>query len=324
MLNRLLQMRRQFADELGIIVPPIHIRDNLTLESGTYRLLLKGTPVGDGSLMPGRLLAIDPGGVETPVPGVATKDPTFGLDALWISAGDRYRAEAAGYTVVDLEGVITTHVSELVRQNAHELFGWTQLQERLDHLKAAVPKLVEEIIPNVVSVATALRVLRGLLAERVSIRDLRTIFEALAIHGGGNASVSTLVDHVRARLAPQITADLQDTTGAVHAALLDRRLEERLRQCLVTQDGEPVMACDLATAQGMFSEIERLMPHFAAQDVDVTVLSPPDLRGPLQRFLCQFFPTARVVSHREIASRARVVSVGQLELRDGAALGQSA
>lgn len=324
MLGRLLQMRRQFADELGIIVPPIHIRDNLTLESGTYRLLLKGTPVGDGTLMSGRLLAIDPGGVKNPVPGVPTKDPTFGLDALWISAADRYRAEAAGYTVVDLEGVITTHIGELIRQNAHELFGWAQLQERLDHLKAAVPKLVEELIPSVVSVATALRVLRGLLAERVSIRDLRTIFEALALHGGGDANVSTLVDHVRSRLAPQITAALQDADGAVHAALLDRRLEERLRQCVVTQDGEPVMACDLATAQGMFAEIERLMPHFAAQDVEVTVLAPPDLRGPLQRFLCQFFPSARVVSHREIASRARVVSVGQLELRDGPALGHAA
>lgn len=314
MLNRLLQMRRQFADELGIIVPPIHIRDNLSLDSGTYRLMLRGTPVGQGTLSMGRLLAINPGGVTTPIQGTATKDPTFGLDALWISGTERYKAEAAGYTVVDLESVLTTHVSELVRQYAHELFGWQQLQERLDHLKEAVPRLVEELIPSTLSVATVLKVLRQLLSERVSIRDMRTIFEALAIHATSDASVSQLVDHVRSRLAAQISSSLQDSEDAIHAALLERRLEERLRQCLVIQEGEPVLACDLTTAQGVFHEIERLMPKFAAKDVDVTVLAPPDLRGPFYRFVTQFFPMVQVISHRDVAPRARIVSVGQLEL----------
>ncbi|MFT4703279.1 MAG: flagellar biosynthesis protein FlhA [Bradymonadia bacterium] len=315
LLGRLLQMRRQFADELGIVVPPIHIRDNLAMDSNVYRLLLRGTAIGQGTLTPGRLLAIDPGNVTDPVPGHATKDPTFGLDALWIPSTDRYRAESVGYTVVDLDSVVTTHVGEMVREFARELFGWEQLNTRVDQLKEEVPRLVEALIPGLMSQAGVLKVLRQLLAERVSIRDLRTIFEALLVNGRKDASVSELVECVRGRLAPQISAALQDIDGGIPAALLERDVEDTLRSFLVKQDGEPTLACDLTTAQAIFAEVERVMPKFAARDAEVTLLSPPDLRGPLYHFLAQFFPNIQVISHRDIGPRARVVSIGQIALK---------
>ncbi len=324
LLKRMLQMRRQFADELGIVVPPIHVRDNLSLAPGAYRLLLRGVAVGEGELEPNRLLAINPGGLTVAVEGTPTKDPTFGLDALWIHGDDRFAAEACGLTVVELDGVVTTHVSELLRQCSPELFGWQELQERFELVRQRTPKLVDELVPKMIGFSLVLKVLRGLLAERVSIRDMQSILEAIAEHAETTKSVSVLQNQVRARLAPQISAMFADESGTVHAALLARDLEERLRQCIVSQDGEPVLACDLATAQGVFNEIENVMGAFAARDAETVILAPPDLRGPLARFLAQFFPNIHVICHREVSQRVQIVSLGQLTLANQSAADQLA
>ncbi len=314
LLHRLVQMRRQFAATLGVVVPPIHIRDNLELPPGGYRLLLKGQAIGVGELMPGRLLAIDPGLVEAPVTGIPTKDPTFGLDALWIDSDQRHRAEAVGYTVVDLNTVVTTHVSELLKAHSADLLGWPELEDRVQELKKVAPSLVDELIPERLRFGQVLQVLRQLLAEQVSIRDLRTIFEALSEAALGDTTIHGLVGEVRARLARQISATYATSEGVIHTALLDRDLEDRLRQCLVRQHGEPTLACDLTTAQTLFAELEKALPEFSLRDVEAVILAPPDLRGPLKKFLMQFFPNVDVICHREVITTAQIVSVAQLGL----------
>ena len=316
LLSRLHQARRSFAMDLGVVVPPIHIRDNLELAPGGYRLLVKGNPVGGSEMLRDRLLAIDPGDVYEEIQGIQTTDPTFNLPARWISSDDRYLAESAGYTVVEHEAVITTHLSELIRTHIDELVGWQELQERIDVLKEVAPKLVDELIPNVVKFGDILAVVRRLLRERVSTRDLRTILEAMAEHAPHTNSMVMLADHVRARLNQQISAMYTSPDGVIYTAILDRSLEDRLRQCLVTQNNEPLLACDLTTAQGLFEQIEAVMGQFAARDSDVIVLSPPDLRAPLYQFLSQFFPELHVICHREIVPQAQIVSVGQLTLMD--------
>lgn len=316
LLSRLHQARRAFAMDLGVVVPPIHIRDNLELSPGGYRLLVKGNPVGGSEMMRDRLLAIDPGDVYEEIQGVQTTDPTFNLPARWIASDDRYLAESAGYTVVEHEAVITTHLSELIRTHIDELVGWQELQERIDVLKEVAPKLVDELIPNVVKFGDILAVVRRLLRERVSTRDLRTILEAMAEHAPHTTSMVMLTDHVRARLNQQISGMFTSPDGVIYTAILDRSLEDRLRQCLVTQNNEPLLACDLTTAQGLFEQIEVVMGQFAARDSDVIILSPPDLRAPLHQFLSQFFPDLHVICHREIVPQAQIVSVGQLTLMD--------
>jgi flagellar biosynthesis protein FlhA len=311
---RIRQMRQTFARELGVAVPPVHVRDDLTLAPGGYRLLLRDVVIGEAELMPLRLLAIDPGTVRHRISGTPTQDPTFGLAAIWIASEDRVSAEAAGYTVVDPEGVIITHIGELIRQHASELFGWQELHERLDQLREEAPRLVSDLVPDLVPHSTLLRVLRALLAEGLSIRDLRGILEALAERAGtgSSASLSALVDHVRARLRDQIGSLLAGDDGALRVAMLERSLEEELRKKLISQEGEPHLACDLQTAQLLFEQIELALPSFAAEDAPPVLLAPADLRQPLKGFLAQFFPQLAVVSHREIPSRRRLISIAQL------------
>ncbi len=318
LLSRLHQARHSFAEEMGVVVPPIHIRDNLTLAPSGYRLLLKGNPIGEGEMRHGKLLAIDPGDVYQHIDGEPTEDPTFGLPARWVDADDRYRAESAGYTVVEHDSVITTHLTELIRQNLDELVGWQELQDRIDVVRELAPKLVDELIPNIVKFGDILQVVRRLLREGVSVRDLRTILEALATITPQQASTVAKVDHVRGHLAAQISAAATSHDGVIYTAILERSLEDRLRQCLVTQHEEPVLACDLTTAQALFAEIERVMGQFASRDADVIVLAPPDLRAPLHTFLAQFFPAAQVICHREVVASAQIVSVGQLSLNEQA------
>lgn len=318
LLNRLVQMRRQFAQTLGILVPPIHIRDNLELDAGQYRLMLRGISIGTGRLMPGRMLAIDPGGVVGKVNGLPTKDPTFGLDALWIEATEQHRAEAFGYTVVNLETVVVTHLTELLRQNASNLFSWPDLSERLDDVRTPAPKLVEDVLEKF-GMSGLMGIFRRLLDENISIRDMHTVLEALASFKGDRSNASAIAQEVRANLARQISNQFMNAEGVIHAALLDRSLEENLRRCLVTQNGEPVLACDLGTAQSLFSEIEGAFGAFAANDAEPLILAPPDLRSPLRDFLSQFFPNVDVICHREIVPNAQIVSVAQLGGRDALA-----
>ena len=183
LLERIVSIRKQFALDMGIVVPSVHIRDNLQLQPGEYRVLIKGNKVGGGTLRPENMLAMDPGNVLSPVPGIATKEPAFGLDALWIGKGQKEEAEIAGYTVVDLPTVMATHLTEIIRTHAHELFGRQEADGLIENFKKNYPKVVQELIPDVMPLGSVVRILQNLLKEQVSIRDLLTIFETLADEG---------------------------------------------------------------------------------------------------------------------------------------------
>ena len=316
LVDKLGSLRRQVASTVGLILPPIHISDDLSLEPETYRLQIRGVPVTSGQVRPGKLLAIDSGWVMNPIEGEETVEPTFGLKAVWIEPEEKYRAEASGYTVVDCETVITTHVSETVQRCAARLIGWQEVQELLDVLKDNEPKLVEETVPALVTMSILLQVLRGLLSERVAIRDLRSVLEVLAENTSREMSVSARIDLVRVALRHQISDELMDADRLIRVLLLGRDLEDRFRQSLITQSGEPVLACDLVTAQGIFSQLEEYLPKFMALDAEAAILAPPDLRGPLNHFLLQFFPNLRVISHKEIVQQAQIESIGDLTLSD--------
>jgi flagellar biosynthesis protein FlhA len=183
LLERIVSIRKQFALDLGIIVPSIHIRDNLQLGSGEYRLLIKGNKVGGGTLKSDSMLAMDPGNVTDSIEGIPTKEPAFGLDALWIHPTQKENAELAGYTVVDLPTVMATHITEIIRTHAHELLGRQEAAQLVENFKKTHPKVVEDLIPDQLSLGSVVRVLQALLKEQVSIRDLRTIFETLGTFG---------------------------------------------------------------------------------------------------------------------------------------------
>ena len=312
--SRLVGLRRVFAAELGVMLPAVHLRDNLTQPSHEYKLSLKGQLIARGELFPTELLALVNAEGAPKLPGRPTRDPTFGLDAYWIQPQDRYRAEACGYTVVEPAAVLMTHMTEALRQHAEELISWEDLQARLELIRQQSPRLVEDLIPGVMSFAQVLKIMRGLVRERVPVRDLRTILEVLVELGPAERAHGALLDHVRARMARTISAQLCAADGSLYAAVLDRTMEDRLRSCLVVQHQEPLLACDLASAQALFGELEAVLPEFNARQVEPVLLAPPDLRGPLRQFITQFFPHIHVLSHREVAAQTQLVSVGQLRL----------
>ncbi|MFN8944936.1 MAG: flagellar biosynthesis protein FlhA, partial [Pseudobdellovibrionaceae bacterium] len=206
LLERIGSIRKQFALDLGIVVPSVHIRDNLQLAAGEYRVMIKGNKVGGGTLRPEYMLAMDPGHVASAIDGIPTKEPAFGLDALWIGPQRKEEAEIAGYTVVDLPTVIATHLTEIIRTHAFEMLGRQEAHSLIDNFKKTHPKVVEELIPDILPFGSVVRVLQSLLREQISIRDLLTIFETLADEGGKTKDIELLTEAVRKSMSRAISA----------------------------------------------------------------------------------------------------------------------
>ena len=301
LLERIASIRKMMAKELGVVVPPMHVRDNLDLAPNEYRLLLRDSTIGRGLVEPGRLMAMDPGGGAEPLEGVRTKDPAFGLDAVWIEQSQKLRAERAGYAVVDATSVIATHLTELLRSNAADLLGRQELQELLDVVAERAPKVVEDLLPKLLDTGAVLQVLRRLLDENVSIRDLRTILETLADHAPNTRNVFQLTELVRRRLANQLSASVTTENGKIFAAMADRELQDALRASLVESDGRPQLAMDLSMAEALMSQVRSLVDRFTLEDRPAVLVVPSELRGPLRELLARFFPELHVLSHHEIS-----------------------
>ena len=314
LVERIASIRKQFALDLGIIVPSIHIRDNLQLEPGEYRLLIKGNKVGGGHLRPEYLLAMDPGNTISHVDGIPTKEPAFGLDALWIGKSQKEEAELAGYTVVDLSTVMATHITEIVRTHAHELLGRQEASTLIENFKKAYPKVVEELIPDPLSLGTVVKVLQNLLKEQVSIRDLLTIFETLADDAHRTKDPELLTESVRKALARGITSRYRNDDGRVPVLSLDPRLEELIANSLLqTEQGvQLVMDPRVAHAmiEGIASSIEN-HPEIAGQPI---LLTSPTSRRHIFKLTSRFIPQLVVISHNELTADARITPVGQVEL----------
>ncbi|MFZ4405016.1 MAG: flagellar biosynthesis protein FlhA, partial [Pseudobdellovibrionaceae bacterium] len=315
LLERIVSIRKQFALDLGIVVPSIHIRDNLQLAAGEYRLLIKGNRVGGGTLRPESLLAMDPGNVTQKVDGIPTKEPAFGLDALWISTHRKEEAELAGFTVVDLPTVMATHLTEIIRTHAHELLGRQEAASLVENFKKTNPKVVEELIPDMMTLGTVVRVMQNLLKEQISIRDLLTIFETLADEAGKTKDLEVLTEAVRKALARGITAKYTTDEGSIPVMTLHPNIEEMVANALLQTEQGIQLVMDPNTAHKIINEIARTVenhPEVASQPI---LLTSPTSRRHLYKLVSRFIPQMVVLSHSELTSDANVKSVALVELK---------
>ena len=300
LVDRIAAIRRNLASELGVIVPSVHIRDNLRLPPGTYRLLLSGNELGRGDVKPSRLLAMDPTGQLPPVEGDAVREPAFGLPAVWIRKGHREKSEGLGYTVVDPPTVVATHLTELFRAAAPDLLGRSEAQELLDLFARREPRIVDELVPNVLSLSDVVGVLKRLLEENVPVRDLRTILEALADYGRTVKDPEVLTDRVREALARHITSRFRDDHGRVAALILDPSAEQAFRE------GGP----GATQAQNILSSLDAASRAFAGVTTPPAVICAPDVRRAVYHFLTRRIPGLSVLSYREVDGSATIRSLG--------------
>ena len=315
--GRVTALRKQIAGELGLVIPAVHLRDNLRLDANEYRIKLRGLDLSTGVAYVDRVMALDPAGAVPRLDGVdalQAKEPAFGLPALWISPGERSRAERAGLTVVDPASVMTTHLCEVLRRNAHELVGRQEIQELLAHVGKEAPKVVEDVVPGTISLGELVRVVRLVLKEGLSIRDFRSILEGVGDAAPRSKDTGFLVEQVRRRLARQITSRVADAKGVVHALTLDRNTEELLRKSLGQSEGEATLAPDVATAKRFISNLEAHAANFAATGRPTTLVTSPDLRRPIYDFASRFVPDLWVVTARELVSGTQVEPAGTIDL----------
>ena len=298
--ERVAKLREEIARELGVVVPPLHVTDNLELAPGAYRVLLSGLEIAKGECAHGRVLAIDGSGMAPPIDGEPTKDPTFGMPALWISQAEKELGEALGYTVVDHATIMATHLGEVLRLNAHRLLGRQEVQHLLDVLARTAPKLVDDVVPNMLSLGDVARVLRNLVKEGVSVRDLRAILEALAELTAQTKDPEQLTELVRERLALHITARFKSHDGTVAALTLDPRIEQMLRQSLHEIATGTGGAIDPDVLRGITAKAEASLAAFGARSAAPLVVTAPDLRRYVRAIVERKVPQLSVASFREI------------------------
>ena len=312
LLDRIQSIRKQFASQMGIIVPPIHIRDNLQLSPGTYSLLIKGVEVSQGELVPDRFLAMNPGEVIGTVPGIETTEPAFGLPALWITEEYKEQADQLGYTVVDCATVVATHLSEILKDNAHELVGRQEMQELIDVFAQRSPKMIEDLIPEKLQLGDILKVVKNLLREQLSVRDHRTILEALADHAHLTKNTEILTEFVRQRLSRYISSRLRAPDGQVHCITVTGDLEEHFRTQIQQVDGDFHLGVSPQIAEGLLNQLEQRMSEMSMMGYTPVLLVAPELRRPVRNLISRFLPQLIVISHKEIAPGISVSTDGDV------------
>jgi flagellar biosynthesis protein FlhA len=295
LLGRIKSIRKKFAQDVGFLVPVVHIRDNLELKPNAYVITLKGVEIGHGEATPGQWMAINPGQVSASLPGTPTTDPAFGLPAIWIDGNLREQAQIYGYTVVDASTVVATHLNHLIHAHASELLGRQEVQQLLDRIGKEAPKLSEDLVPKVLSLTSLRKVLQNLLDESVPIRDMRTILEVLAEHAPTVSDANELTSLTRLALGRAITQQLFPGNGELQVIGLDGALDRVLLQALSTGSGlEPGLADSLlAQTQAAIDRQQQL------GQTPVLVVQHP-LRALLARFLRRSLPLLKVLSHAEI------------------------
>jgi flagellar biosynthesis protein FlhA len=304
LLGRVRGVRRKLSQDLGFLVPAVHIRDNLELQPNAYRITLGGVPIGEGIIHPDRELALNPGRVFGPVQGIATRDPAFGMEAVWIEPSARDHAQTLGYTVVDPGTVIATHLSSLIQAHAHEIIGHEEVQQLLNSVAKTAPKLIEDLVPKVMSLAAVVRVLQGLLSEQVPIRNMRLILETLAEWAPRSNDPATLLTQVRIALGRQIVQDIAGASAEVPVMSLDADLERLLTSALTGNAANPSLEPGLAEKlQQRLSESARRREMAGEAAV---LLVPPPLRAPLAGFVRSSVPGLRVLAWNEIPNNRKV------------------
>lgn len=305
LMNRIKGVRKKLSQELGFLVQPVHIRDNLDLSPGGYRISLNGVVIGEAEIHPDRELAINPGRVFGTLQGVATTDPAFGLEAVWIDAAQRDQAQTLGYTVVDASTVVATHLSEILQSHAHELIGHEEVQQLMEVLGRSAPKLVEDLVPAVLTLGQVLKILQNLLAEGVPIRDIRTIAETLAEYAPQSQDLGALTARARVALSRSIVQQLVGPVEEIPVVVLDPGLEQILQQTIQpAQDGgvgfEPGLAEQLQKALAETAQQQET----AGQESILLVAAP--IRMWMARFVKHSVPGMSVLSYNEIPDNRKI------------------
>lgn len=316
LLNRIKSIRRQIAQEVGIVVPSVHVQDNMQLKPGEYRILLKGNEVGRGELMTHHYLAMNPGMADESVRGIPTTEPTYGIEALWIKEKHREEAIAKGYTVVDLSTVMTTHISDIIRRHAHELIGRQEVQDMLDALKESHPKVVEELVPNLISLGGVVKVLQNLVMEQVPIRDLLTIVEAMADWAPVVKQLDILTEHVRQALHRTITHQYLTPENELMVVTLGHPLERRVAEAIERTDQGEFLSIDPQLAQLAMKNLAKALEKFGPLNLQPVVLCSAQIRMHFKKLVDRFMPNISVLSYDEIVPNVKIQSIGVVELAD--------
>ncbi len=299
LLKRIKGIRKKFAQDIGFLPPSVHIRDNLELKPNGYRISLNGVEVGSGDVYPGMHLAINPGRVTGTLPGAVTKDPAFGLPAVWIESALREQAQIHGYTVVDASTVVATHLNHLIHKHASELLGREELQKLLDHISRDIPKLVEDLTPKLVPLSVVQKVLQNLLDEDIPIRDMRSILETMIDQGGRTQDVDELTMYVRARLSRSIAQQIAPKANEIQVIAIDPKLEKILLQAVQTGAGtEP--AIEPGLMDSLIREAGSVVENQERMGISPVLLVPSQLRMLLSKFLRRTIPQLKVLSHTEV------------------------
>ena len=316
LLERIKSIRRQMATEIGIIVPPVHIQDNMQLKPGQYSILLKGNEIGGGDLMANYYLAMNPGTADEEIDGIPTTEPTYGLPALWIKESAKENALAKGYTVVDLATVMTTHLSEIVKRHSPEFIGRQEVQQLLDNLKESHPKVVEELVPNLLPLGGVVKVLQNLLREQVPIRDLLAIMETLADWAPVTKDLDLLTEYVRQALARTISKMHLTPEGTLPVLTLDHSVESVIAAAVQPMDQGSLFALDPNVAQKIINNLVQTLEKCSALNSQPVVVCSSQIRGHFKKLVDRFIPNIAVLSYDEILNNIEIHALGALELND--------
>jgi len=312
LLRRIQSIRRQCAQSMGFIVPPVHIKDNLQLSPNQYAFSLKGVRIAESEIMPGHCMAMDPGMVTEKIKGIATTEPAFGLPAIWITEDKKERAQIAGYTVVDATTVMATHINELLKRYAHELLGRQEVQQLLENLGRTYPKLVEDLVPSVLALGTIMRVLQRLLKEGIPIRDLRTILETMADWAPMTRDPEILTEYVRHALSRAISLQLA-TDGVIPLITLAKPVEDAIAAAVQHKETGSYLSIDPKIAQNIIDSIGQGLPLFEGEQKPV-LLAAPQIRPHVRSLTERYFPSLFILSHNEIAPNLKIRSLATVTL----------
>lgn len=305
-------LRRALAAELGFVMPSIRIQDNMQLEANEYNIYIKEVRSGRGELRPTQLLVMDPRGEAINLPGEETTEPTFGLKAMWIDPSYREEAMFRGYTVVDPATVVTTHITELVKENMPELLSYAETQKLLDEMDKEHQKLVKDLIPSKISLAAVQRILKNLLQERVSIRDLPTILEGISEAVASTHSLMLITEHVRTRLARQLSNAYANEYGVISLVPLSPEWEHNFSQSIVGDGDDKQLAMAPSVLQAFISKVRSVTEELAAKGENPVLLTSPAIRPYVRSIIERFRPSSVVMSQNEIHPKAKIKTLGQI------------
>jgi flagellar biosynthesis protein FlhA len=314
LVGRITGIRRQLALELGIMLPSIRIRDNLQLNPTQYVFKLRGVEIARGEARLGSYLALNPGSTDQALDGFATTEPAFGLPAVWIPSGEKEHAELLGYTVVDSTSVITTHLTEVIKNHASDILTRQDVQTLLNNIKSENPAVVEELLPGLLTLGEVQKVLQGLLRERIPIRDLVTILEAIADHARATKDTDTLTEYVRHALARLLTNQYKEEDGSLHVITLSPRLEQIINESLVQTDQGMMANMDPSSAQKLLQTVATNVEKMAALGRQPIVLCSARIRLPFRRFIERSIPNLIVLSFSELAPQVKVQTNGMVDI----------